>query len=112
MKSRRLKQELWRSGGEALIVSEATLHSFDLFRKFRGILAWLSPNTHMPVELYRSIPKSALKDRSHEFWRSNEQWVIHWLFDALQAIAPKGFYFGAADGDGACFGWWKLEDEE
>ena len=31
------------------------------------------------------------------------------LTDALQELAPTGFYFGASEGDGACFGFWLNE---
>jgi hypothetical protein len=32
------------------------------------------------------------------------------LTDKLQDLAPSGFYFGASEGDGACFGYWLSED--
>jgi len=32
------------------------------------------------------------------------------LGDILQDVAPTGFYFGASEGDGACFGFWLSED--
>jgi len=32
------------------------------------------------------------------------------LGDILQDVAPTGFYFGASEGDGACFGFWLCED--
>ena len=32
------------------------------------------------------------------------------LGDILQDVAPSGFYFGASEGDGACFGFWLCED--
>ena len=36
--------------------------------------------------------------------------AIQWAFDRLGELAPDGFYFGASEGDGACFGFW-LEQE-
>jgi hypothetical protein len=33
-----------------------------------------------------------------------------WAFDRLGELAPTGFYFGASEGDGACFGFWLCED--
>lgn len=30
------------------------------------------------------------------------------LWDILDSIAPKGTYFGALEGDGACYGFWAL----
>ena len=32
------------------------------------------------------------------------------LIDTLQDVAPFGFYFGASEGDGACFGFWLQDD--
>ena len=32
------------------------------------------------------------------------------IFDYLNDIAPDGLMFGASDGDGACYGFWKIED--
>jgi hypothetical protein len=29
-----------------------------------------------------------------------------WAFDRLNELAPTGFWFGASEGDGACFGFW------
>ncbi|MBW2081558.1 MAG: hypothetical protein JRI39_00390 [Deltaproteobacteria bacterium] len=34
------------------------------------------------------------------------------LFQFLQDNAPERTYFGAHPGDGACFGFWPLEEEE
>jgi len=41
-----------------------------------------------------------------------DAWDIatQWAFDRLGELAPEGFYFGASEGDGACFGFW-LEQE-
>jgi hypothetical protein len=36
--------------------------------------------------------------------------ATEWAFDRLGELAPDGFYFGASEGDGACFGFW-LEQE-
>ena len=34
------------------------------------------------------------------------------LFDFLNDIAPDDYYFGNTDGDGACFGFFKYEEED
>lgn len=33
------------------------------------------------------------------------------LFDAMDELAPEGFYFGAHPGDGSDFGYWRVEEE-
>ena len=38
--------------------------------------------------------------------------VLDALFDALQAHAPDGHYFGSLDGDGADFGFWATDDAD
>ncbi|NDB02372.1 MAG: hypothetical protein EBY38_01705 [Flavobacteriaceae bacterium] len=41
-----------------------------------------------------------------------EAWEIatDWAFNRLGELAPTGFWFGASEGDGACFGFWLSED--
>jgi hypothetical protein len=34
------------------------------------------------------------------------------IFNLFNNIAPTGYYFGSSEGDGACIGWFKFEDEE
>jgi hypothetical protein len=36
--------------------------------------------------------------------------ALEWLFDALDVCAPKGYCFGAHEGDGADFGFWQIDD--
>ena len=33
------------------------------------------------------------------------------ICDYLNDIAPDGVVFGAQDGDGACFGFWRIDDD-
>lgn len=50
-------------------------------------------------------------------WRGGDYWLeqasddTDELFDSLDAVSPDGCYFGALEGDGACYGFWPCEDD-
>ena len=48
------------------------------------------------------------------FWDSEEAFYIlnEDCWDAMQEIAPEGFYFGAHAGDGCDYGFWAIEEED
>jgi len=62
------------------------------------------PTYHNQYYGYIEIPKDKEEEASYIF---NED-----IFDLFNDIAPEGFYFGNLEGDGACFGWFVVEDEE
>jgi hypothetical protein len=35
--------------------------------------------------------------------------LVHEMFDAIDRLAPSGYYFGAHQGDGSDFGFWPVE---
>ena len=44
----------------------------------------------------------------------NEQfsmWLNEDIYAAMEEIAPEGYYFGSSEGDGACIGYWPIEEE-
>jgi hypothetical protein len=48
-----------------------------------------------------------------EFDEANEedkQYIFEDIFDHLNEIVPDGLMFGASEGDGACYGFWKTEE--
>ena len=38
--------------------------------------------------------------------------LVEELFDALDSLSPPGYYFGATEGDGSDFGFWKNPEED
>lgn len=94
-------------------VSEGTMRTEDLLDTFAGELSY-----HMKrMRLTRDQRKRfniLLKDANamsgdlagrigHEQCQDD---IVSELFDALDEIAPPYCYFGAAEGDGACYGFW------
>jgi hypothetical protein len=101
---------------EGTIISEATLRDEDLITKFWNVLP-LEQREQFGGK-YDDVLEWAA--RASQQVASEEQppvpWeVVRWflwekLVDALNTLAPKGCYFGAHPGDGACFGFWRDEE--
>jgi hypothetical protein len=56
------------------------------------------------------IPDELLTE-FNEVTEEDQQYIFEDIFDHLNEIAPDGLMFGATDGDGACYGFWKMEDD-
>ena len=112
---KRFDGELERSG--CVTVSNATLRAQDLLPKFLDALKVLAPEAHqqmtMPGAGFSAVPDHALEDENAEWWSSEDCAYLlnEVLFDALSENCPEGYYFGAHEGDGACFGFWPHEEE-
>lgn len=58
------------------------------------------------------VPSYAVGDDSADYWHSEDAlYYLDELFDVLDSYAPEGYYFGAIEGDGSDFGYWKIEGE-
>jgi hypothetical protein len=93
------------------IASCDTLRPEDLLPKFWSVaevlaLAANKPEALSPATL-ASLAKLVGEDSREADWDDAEaSQTLEELTDALQELAPTGFYFGSQDGDGACFGFW------
>jgi len=74
-------------------------------------------NAAETLELELSAPLAAELQRLVGVDSSYDDWsddaaaeAVYALADLLDAAAPCGYYFGASDGDGACFGFWLCDD--
>jgi len=57
-------------------------------------------------------PGPPLCDCTEEYWPSEvASEDCHWLFELLDEIAPPKHYFGAHEGDGSDYGFWRVEDD-
>jgi hypothetical protein len=97
-------------------VIHGTLRNQDLIPAFLEAVLQLDPDTPMalieammPEEL-REVPQD---NDDHEWWYTETAyWVLEHLDNKLNDHAPDGYYFGAHEGDGSDFGFWRMIDEE
>lgn len=57
-----------------------------------------------------------LKEGSNAEEAHSFGWTQSWLwnecvFELFNRFSPRGYYFGSSEGDGACIGWFKYEEE-
>jgi hypothetical protein len=90
-------------------VIHGTLRNQDLIPAFLEAVLQLDPDTPIPEEL-REAPQD---NDDHEWWYTETAyWVLEHLDNKLNDHAPDGYYFGAHEGDGSDFGFWRIIDEE
>lgn len=97
-------------------VSSDTMRPRDLIPKFLCKLDCLDQTACNKIEqkykhLFHKIPldentQDTLSDDDHH----EINYLLEELFDTLDEYAPDNHYFGAHPDDGACYGFWKVED--
>ncbi len=90
------------------IASSGTLREEDLLPRFWGIADQIGAT--IPDTLLARLQCLVGEDSSEADWDS--ELATHACFELIEFLcdaAPAGFYFGASDGDGACFGFWVTE---
>ena len=89
------------------VISDGTHNTDALIGKFLNVLKTYAPERY--TEYMEENPEM-------EDWKSLDDetkvMVSDELFDELNKIAPEGCYFGASEGDGACFGFWCDDENE
>ena len=97
-------------------VIRATLRPQDLIPAFLHVIK----ETPEYVQIIQSnIPELSIIFDPTPFNDNDERWgdeYIHYflnetLFDVLNLYAPEGYYFGAIEGDGSDFGYWKNQQQ-
>lgn len=96
-------------------ISSGTLRDEDLIPSFAWELEYLVKSVHVTREQlkrFNALIKECDEfdfDAEHDYDPSE---LTSELIDALNEIAPPYCYFGASDGDGACFGFWPIDDDD
>jgi hypothetical protein len=102
-------------------ISSGTLRSADLLRSFADCYEALNPTNG--AEMARTAHRIARNldnlDISPKPWIDDVHEDAAEMIDALQAEinyclgqANQPYYFGTTEGDGACFGIWRVDDED
>jgi hypothetical protein len=90
-------------------VSTGTMREEDLIPAFEQVLDEAGATYDRPDAVDKLLDGFELCDDEMEevSWYLNEE-----LFDAMNAIAPDGCYFGSHPGDGADYGFWESENDD
>lgn len=99
-------------GVEALkdkVVSDGTLKPEDLIPKF---LNALKHDETAHSKFLKDNPEILEIQSWDDVDDETKSMLVDELTDALNDIAPDGYFFGASDGDGACFGFWQVDPDE
>jgi len=88
-------------------VSEGTLRPEDLVKSFASEYERLG-GIQSNIRHFNNVIDGNNLSASHE---EELSWALEDLFDLLNKLAPEGCYFGAHEGDGALFGFWKTEEQ-
>ena len=97
-------------------VSSGTLHPQDLVEAgYSAVMRYAEPGQELDSwskEILSTIPPEAWEDRGHLYWDSEGcLYVQEDISEALNSIAPEGYWFGASEGDGADFAIWPVPAE-
>ena len=95
------------TASDARVVSEGTLQPRDLIPRFREELHELAADDVQPHER-ELLNLACTMDPEREY----ASVLVNDLIDALGERAPDGLYFGTAEGDGACFGFFPTGDDD
>lgn len=95
-------------------VSPATLRPQDLIPVFLDVIRDTAEYAQMNLSGDLAVITDAGASDSDERWDSEEvsYFLNETLFDILNDYAPEGYYFSSNEGDGADFGYWKLDEED
>jgi len=100
-------------------VSRATMREQDLLPAFMKVLeeyhpeGWYAVKTAFTVEfdmIYREF--LALQDNDPRWHSDALAYILREdVWEAMQEIAPDGYYFGSHPGDGCDYGYWLAEED-
>lgn len=96
------------------VISSATLRLQDLLRAFGAEAERVMPfNCAALAREARECADALDDDEAPEVLSENASYILEQLESQLGEIAAReGMWFGACEGDGACFGYWLNDDDD
>lgn len=105
---------------EGYILSDGTLNLTHLLPKAYDLMLSYNLQTNLKKEIESVF--TALPTFHNQYYGETEiiedkmeDAVYLWnedIFNYFNNISPNGYYFGSSEGDGACLGWFKYEENE
>ncbi len=93
-------------------ISSGTLRTQDLLRAFASEYERLLPFNGANLANRARVEADNI-DFAEGAADETSQEILNDLTEALNELSsPHGLYFGTTEGDGACFGFWKLENDD
>ena len=98
-------------------VSQATMRPQDVLPACMNVLAVYHEDAHYRIRStfieIASVSYLVLHDDSPTWQCEDISWLLNEdIWNAMQDIAPPGYYFGAHPGDGCDYGFWQIDDME
>lgn len=87
-------------------VSHGTMRPEDLIPAFMDVLEELAPLTAAAIVADYEAVWSTLGEWDYH---PDTPYMLADLFEALDCLAPDGYYFGAHEGDGSDYGFWPVD---
>jgi len=92
------------------VVSEGTLRTEDLAKAFLAIIGDHDSKIKEAILEEWNDVLFAMVDPNSTRDDEQEMYLVDHLCNVMDAIAPEGCVFGTLDSDGACFGFWQMEE--
>lgn len=73
----------------------------------------LNPDHLIPTfaSLFKRLAPERCKEWGSQPAADTQDEMLVELFEELEKLAPEGYYFGALEGDGSDFGFWRCHDD-
>lgn len=100
---------------EGMTVSTGTLLNYDLLERFGEVIKKYRINDALVRdidEIFETYSEDEINYPTGE-WSDLISWLINEdIFNILNEVAPEGYYFGTLEGNGSCFGFWRVVTED